>query len=95
MEFASSDLVIVFSGSVTGLSFAVGASARNGTLPVAGTDAVVGTLGSGTVAVVLTFSAVRSVSEYIHIAAPPTAAITSAVINAGRMVLAEKLPLLP
>ena len=95
MEFASSDLVIVFKGSVVGLSFAVGASARSGTLRVADTDAVAGTLGSVTVTAALAFSVVCSVSEYFHIATPPTAAITKAVISAGRMDFAEKLPPVP
>lgn len=92
IEFASSDFVIDFSGSVIGLSLAVMDAAGTGTLLAAETAAAEGTLGSGAVIAVSVFAALLSEYLFTPIAMPAPAAITSAAIKTGRIELAEKLP---
>lgn len=92
IEFASSDLVIDFSGSVMGLSRAVMDAAGTGTLFAAETAVADGTLGSGAVIAVPVFAAMLSEYLFTPIAMPAPAAITSAAIKTGRIELAEKLP---
>lgn len=92
IEFASSDLVIDFRGSVMGLSLAVMDAAGTGTLLAAETAAADGTLGSGALLAALIFDALLSEYLFTPTTMPAPRAITTAAIKTGCMELAEKLP---